>query len=467
MFTLRDIEIALYGESQSRSKQDLIIRGVCTDSRSVSAGDIFFCIEGDNFDGHAFARQAVSNGAAVVVAARFMPEIDDRPVLMVPDTTVALGMLAAFHRSRTQAQVVAVTGSSGKTTVKELLAGMVAVDKRVSKNAGNLNNQIGLPQSIFRADPMADVWVLELGISKPHDMDELGRIATPDMAVIHNIGPAHLEGLGDLAGVARAKASLLRYLSPIGTAMVNKDYELLWREAVTIRPDAVAFSTRDQSCDFHCALLETTPQGKGRFHLKTPAMEADMVLPVCGAHHAENLAAAAAVAHHLCLSAQALLRGATDMRTMKQRFVCHQTGKVTLIDDTYNANPKSMASSMQTAHDMAAGMPLVLVLGDMKELGEHAVAAHEELGREARKLAPLALLFKGEHACDVARGYGRNGTELIEIRTPAETACRVSNLQLESGVVLVKGSRSCRMEEHAQILTRKLAQQNPDEDTNT
>ncbi len=456
MFTLREMQSILLGSAQTLPEHDFTISGVATDSRSVQSGDLFVCIEGDNFDGHEFALQAIKNGALAVVASRLMPELDNVPVLIVPDTIKALGSLAAHRRAATKAQVVAITGTAGKTTVKEILATTAALEKRISKNAGNLNNQIGLPLSIFRAEMDADIWFLELGISLPRDMDELGCIVKPDIVVIHNIGPAHLEGLGDIQGVARAKTSLLNHLAPSGTALINRDYDLLWREAVAICPNCVAFSSKDENCDFYCTLLETTPDGKGRFRLKTPAVDAEMVLPVCGSHHAENLAAVAAVHHHLGLSPQALLRGASDVRSMQQRFSCQTIGNVTLIDDSYNANPMSMLSSMTTARDMASGRALVFVLGDMKELGELAAQAHIDLGHEAKKINPTALIFKGDHAHDVALGYGTNNKAMIEVKTPAQTAMHIRNLRPKDGVILVKGSRSCRMEEHAKALLHEL-----------
>ncbi|MGE4504212.1 MAG: UDP-N-acetylmuramoyl-tripeptide--D-alanyl-D-alanine ligase [Desulfovibrionaceae bacterium] len=454
MFTLRDMETALLGAPDTPVGRDFAVTGVATDSRSVNKGDAFFCIEGENFDGHHFAPQAVKHGARVVVASRLMPELERTPVLLVPDTVLALGRLAAFRRQGTHARVVAVTGSAGKTTVKELLASVAGHGLAVSKSAGNFNNQIGLPLSIFRAADDADLWILELGISKPHDMDELGPVAAPDLAVIHNIGPAHLEGLGSIEGVARAKASLLRHLAPGGRAVVNRDYPELWAEATAIRPDAVGFSTTDPDCDYFCTLTGRTPEGRGLFRVKTRAMDETLELPACGAHHAENVAAVACAAHLLGLAPSALREGLAESRALKQRFVCRTQGRMTLIDDTYNANPKSMLAAMRAAKDMAEGRPLVLVLGEMKELGELAAEEHKALGRAARELAPALLLWKGAHADDVAEGFGPASPAMAPTASPAETARRFASLGLGEAVVLVKGSRSCRMEEHAAALTQ-------------
>lgn len=454
MFTLRDMETVLLGGADTPKNRDRALTGVATDSRSVRKGDAFFCIEGENFDGHRFAPQAVQNGAAVVVSSRLMPEVSEVPVILVEDTVRALGRMAAFRREHASTRVVAVTGSAGKTTVKEMLAAVAAQELEVSKNAGNFNNQIGLPLSIFRAADDADLWVLEVGISKPHDMGELAPVVRPDVAIVHNIGPAHLEGLGSLEGVARAKASLLAHLAPGGRAVINRDYPVLWKEALSLLPSATGFSTTDESCDFFCTLVAVSPEGLGRFRLKTPAMDEELLLPSCGAHHAENVAAVACAAHLLGLSPASVRAGLMEGKALKQRFVCKTSGSFTLIDDSYNANPKSMLAAMQTARSMAGERALVLVLGEMKELGEHASEAHRELGRAARELGPAALLYKGGHADEVSEGFGQNGTAMMRVDSPAQSARRLRDLDLSSGVVLVKGSRSCRMEEHAAAITQ-------------
>lgn len=454
MFTLREVEIALLGGPEAG--QSLALTGVCTDSRSATSGDLFFCIEGDNFDGHEFAAQAVNNGASAVVASRLLPEVEGAPIILVRDTIAALGLLAAHRRQQFLGKVVAVTGSAGKTTLKELLASALSMEMSVSKNTGNLNNQIGLPLSIFRADMSAKVWVMEAGISLPGDMDELGPIAAPDVAIIHNIGPAHLEGLGSIAGVAQAKASLLDYLADGGIGIVNRDYDQLWEAAQANCDNLIGFSTKDETADYFCSLLETTPDGMAHFKLKTPEGETKLTLAACGAHHAENIAGVAAAAHQLGLPLAGVIRGAAAQKTMKQRFVQRQFGAITLIDDTYNANPMSMNSSMQAAKDIAGKRPLVLILADMKELGEHAKDAHRKLGEEADKLGTAALFYKGEHADDVAAGFGK---ALVQMNTPHESVRHWRTLGLDEAVVLVKGSRSLRMEEHAGALAHEFKQE--------
>ncbi|MDY0307093.1 MAG: UDP-N-acetylmuramoyl-tripeptide--D-alanyl-D-alanine ligase [Desulfovibrionaceae bacterium] len=455
--TLREMETCLTGAPETPQGADRPVAAVRTDSRSVGRGEVFVCLSGERFDGHEFAVQAVAQGALAVVAARPLPEITKVPVVVVRDTVAALGRLGRFLRDRTRAKVVAVTGTAGKTTVKEMIARVAGTRLSVAKNFKNFNNQIGLPLSIFAASGEEDVWVLEAGISKPHDMAELGFILAPDLAVIQNIGPAHLEGLGSLEGVARAKASLLRHLKPEGAALVNRDYPLLWNEALALRPDAVAFSAKDASAAHFCAFLGPEPDATGRFRLKTPGLDRELVLPFCGAHFAENVAATAAVAHHLGLPPEAVVEGLSGFTRPDQRFCCLPGAAWTLIDDTYNANPLSMTRAIETARSMAGDRPLVLVLGAMGELGPEAAEAHEELGRFLRGVAPTRVFFQGGFARDVARGFGSNGSApLTAVDDPDQMLNAWRQMGLPGGVALVKGSRSARMEQYVAALAREL-----------
>ena len=456
--TLRQLEACLLGGPETPEARDRVVAAVRTDSRAVGRDDVFFCLSGERFDGHEFAAQAVAQGALAVVAGRPLPEITQAPVLVVRDTVAALGRLGRFLRDRTRAKVVCVTGTAGKTTVKEMLAHVAGQRFSVAKNYKNWNNQIGLPQSIFAASGEEDVWVLEAGISKPHDMDELGPIVAPDLAVIHNIGPAHLEGLGDLRGVARAKASLLKHLRPGGTALVSRDYPLLLEAALALAPEAVTFSAQDPAAPFFCSFEGPAGQDSGRYLLRTPQGEVQAVLPFCGAHFAENVAAVAAAAHHLGISGAETVQALASFQRPDQRFCCLTGAGWTLIDDSYNANPLSMTRAVEAARALAGDRPLVLVLGAMGELGPDAAAAHEDMGRFLKTVDPARVLFQGSYAEDVARGYGRNGSPAPVTAVDGTEAMLAAwrRLELSGGVILVKGSRSARMELHVAALAREL-----------
>jgi UDP-N-acetylmuramoyl-tripeptide--D-alanyl-D-alanine ligase len=433
--------------------EETVVTEVKTDSRTVEPGDLFFCIAGENFDGHEFAAQAAASGACAVVASRMIDK-PDAPVIMVRDTRAALGRLAACWRDTCGAKLVAVTGTAGKTTVKEMLYGVASRKFATARNYRNFNNQIGLPVSMLKAAAEQELWIMELGISRRGDMEELAPVASPDLAIITNVGPGHLEGLGNEAGVAQAKTTLLRYLRQGGRAVICKDYPLLWNAARELVDAPVGFSGReDAGTDFFAVFLGATPDGRGRFRLHTPDGDGELTAPFCGIHYAENLACVAAAAHCLGLSRDDVVEGVNAMGADPQRFCCKIGKGVTVIDDTYNANPLSMAKSVRTAREMAGDRPLVLVLGDMRELGKEAMDRHEELGRVLREVAPAAVFYKGDHFLDVERGFGGF---MRRAGDPGEFLETWRELCLTEGVVLVKGSRSLKMEQLSNALCREL-----------
>jgi UDP-N-acetylmuramoyl-tripeptide--D-alanyl-D-alanine ligase len=451
--TLADVQHCLTGIAE-RGHETVCIHAVQTDSRAVEKDDVFFCIEGWNFDGHEFATQAEAKGAAAIVASR-MPEGVTVPVIMVRDTIRALGQLASCWRDLCGARLVAVTGTAGKTTVKEMLASVLSAKFSVAKNYRNLNNQIGLPMSMLKASSDQDVWVMELGISVKGDMEELAAIANPDMAVITNVGPGHLEGLGDVAGVARAKTSLLKYMRQGGAVAVCRDYPELWSAAQALTKSPVGFSTLDESAPYFATFLGAGEDGHGRFRLRTPDGDGEFAAPFYGDHYAENLACVAAAASRFGLTRDEVIQGVQTTRSDSQRFCCRLSGDTLVIDDTYNANPLSMARSIRTALSMAKGRPLVLVLGDMRELGAEAQQRHEELGRLIRDVAPRAVFFKGAHCGDVLCGLDGD-TDFHEVTGPEQFLAAWRDMELADAVVLVKGSRSLKMEAFSAALCGEL-----------
>ncbi|MDD3312611.1 UDP-N-acetylmuramoyl-tripeptide--D-alanyl-D-alanine ligase [Pseudodesulfovibrio sp.] len=456
--TLADVQRCL-GNAADEGQESVAIRAVRTDSRAVEPGDLFICLPGEHFDGHEFAAQAAKKGAAAVIASRL---IDDAgaPVIMVQDTVAALGRLAACWRDICGARLIAVTGTAGKTTVKEMLSAVLSRKFTVAKNYRNLNNQIGLPLSMLRADAGQELWIMELGISHKRDMEELAPIASPDLAVITNVGPGHLEGLGDVEGVARAKTALLRYLRQGGSAIIGRDYPALWAAACEIAPAPIGFSADPAitDTDFAAAFLGGAgSEGWGRFRLRTPEGESEFDAPFAGDHYAANLACVAAVAHQLGLGRDDVVAGLKTLVPDRQRFCCRTVGYCTVIDDTYNANPLSMAGSIRTAASMAGDRELVLVLGDMRELGAEAAMRHEELGRLLRGIELKAIFYKGDHFADVARGLG-DGMKPVKVTGPDDFIAGWRELSLGRSVALFKGSRSLGMEAFAGALCRELEQ---------
>jgi UDP-N-acetylmuramoyl-tripeptide--D-alanyl-D-alanine ligase len=426
---------------------------VCIDSRVVRAGDLFFCIVGQNLDGHEFALQAVEAGACAVVADR--PLSLPVPVLLVRDTTRALGRLARYRREKTTAKVIGVTGSSGKTTVKEMLAGVLSQAGHTGKNFRNLNNQIGLPLSILEMNGDEDFWVLELGINHPGEMDDLGYILAPDAALIVNIGPCHLEGLGSPAGVAREKSILLDYVRPGGFACVSVDYPLLLEACAAHRTQVVKFSGQGGQAAYTCREKKVDDQGIS-YVLGTPAGEISLRLPA-QVNVPENVTAVTAMCLELGLDPAVIESGLSGYEPAPQRFVVNQVGSWTFIDDTYNANPMSMACSLAEAVRLAAGRPLVLVLGEMRELGADAAREHRKLGERIAATAAVYCFFFGENAKHVREGLDGFSGDFIPVTTPEDFLGHMQPLRFEEGLAFFKGSRGCKMENFYAALERSWA----------
>ena len=430
------------------------VEGVFIDSRAVTPGSLFVCLPGENADGHDFARGAVEAGAAALLALRNpFGETPSVPVVVVDDVVVALGRLAHFWRKRLSrdTRVVGITGTAGKTTVKELLAQVLSRKGRTAKNHLNLNNQIGLPLSMLAASGDEAFWVMEAGISHPQDMDELGAILEPDYALILNVGPGHAAGLGD-RGTAHYKAKLLRHLAPGGTAIISADYPDLAREARGVRQELVFFSTTGRQVDYRAAYVVPAGEGKGLFRLWLDGEPVDVEAPFRGAFGAENIIAVAAVAHRLGLSVEDIASGLAEAVLPKQRFACSTAGSWLIIDDSYNANPLSFARMLEAASEMTgdrAGKPLICVLGEMGELGSLADDEHKKLGRLIAGIKPRLVFWKGGHMKDIAAGLQaeRFAGTLLSVESPEDLFKGLREAGLaDGGVILFKGSRSNRLE---------------------
>lgn len=451
IMSLQDIAAAM-GASIDQD-HDLVVSRVSIDSRAVQPGDLFVCIVGQKLDGHEFARQAVDNGARAVVAST--PLDLPVPVLLVRDTTLALGRLARCWRERSRARVVGVSGSAGKTTVKEMLAQVLSLHGTASKNFRNLNNQIGLPLSMLEMSGQEDFWVLELGISRPGDMDELGYILAPDAALLINIGGCHLEGLGSLEGVAQQKSVLLDHVRQGGFACVNTDYPLLARECAGRPLRVVSFSGCGGAADYSCTGQESSAEGL-RYALRARGRDVRLHVPAT-VRVSENVAAVTAMAMELGVPVRTIEAGLASFSPVAQRFVQSRVGSWQFIDDTYNANPVSMAQSIREAERIAQGRRLVLVLGEMRELGEDSARAHRELGELVATTAATHCFFHGRHAADVQAGLGGYGGAFRAVNAAEDLLQAVADLRGEDGVMLFKGSRGCRMEHYYSFMERAWA----------
>jgi UDP-N-acetylmuramoyl-tripeptide--D-alanyl-D-alanine ligase len=431
----RTLSATLVGPDQS-------FAGISTDSREVRAGELFVALRGPNFDGHAFVSQALARGAAAAVVERPLDQV--LPWVRVPDGLRALGAIAAEWRRRFTLPVIAVTGSYGKTTVKEMMAAIAATRGEVLATRGNLNNEIGLPLTLFGLNPGHRAAVLELGANHAGEIARLTAMSQPCVGVVTAAGPVHLEGFGTLEGVARAKGELFAGLPENGTAVVNADdsFARLWREMAGTRR-CVGFGLNTEA-EFRAEQIRQSLDAGGallEFRLVTPEGTADVRLKLPGRHNALNAAAAAAATWAAGWSLDEIVAGLGRVIGVEGRMSLRKAKSgALLIDDTYNANP----AALQAAIEYATALPgeTWLVLGDMRELGPASAELHAAAGEHARNrgIARLYTLGPESRAAAAAFGDAQCFTELEELADALEA-------ELPAGVnLLVKGSRSMQLE---------------------
>jgi UDP-N-acetylmuramoyl-tripeptide--D-alanyl-D-alanine ligase len=436
------------------------VKGVSTDTRTIREGEIFFALKGPKFDGHAFLRGAASGGASGAVVEK---EVEGLPqslnVIFVEDTLKALGDLAGYVRAAHSIPIVAVGGSSGKTTTKDMIALVLGGKMTVLKTEGNRNNTIGLPLTLFGLNSVHEAAVVELGISVPGEMKRLAEICRPDVAVITNIGRGHLETLDTLEGVARAKGELFASLGPGAVKVVNLDDPLVARvsdetdtgtrgiEKVTFgKDDGADVCIKDFSLDGPCAL-------KVNYEVRGERLSVRLRSPLVS--NVSNGAAAIAAALPLGPTKEEILEGLNSFVPPRGRMEALKVGGLTVLDDTYNANPESMAAALNTLVKLT-GRP-VAVLGDMLELGDISPEAHREVGRIAGKLGVELIVAVGEWAEEVkdgalSKGGGMEEDNIHCFKDKGSALSAMKELLRKGDVLLVKGSRGSGMEEIVECL---------------
>ncbi len=422
-----------------------LVTGISTDSRTIRPGDLFVPLRGPNFDAHEFLVLAARQGAAACLSEDVVAGFPV-PIIRVADTLRALGDIASLFRREFAGPVAAVTGSSGKTTCKEMLAAIMAETGPGLKTEGNFNNLVGLPLTLFRLAPEHRWMVLEMGMSARGEIARLAEIAAPQVGIITNVGEAHLETLHGLEGVARAKGELFAAMPVGGTAVVNADDARVAALPVANGARRLTFGL-SPGADVRADQVRVTSEGVS-FLMQLPKESVPVTLGVIGRHQVANALAAAAAATALDVPAEAIVRGLAAFRNAKGRMtLIPLAGGITLIDDTYNANPLSVRAAL-LALDELGGQKRIAVLGDMLELGPEAAALHREVGREAaRRVDHLFLL--GEMAAETAAGAREGGLSAERVRiasSHAEAADWVRKLMRTGDRVLVKGSRGMKME---------------------
>ncbi|MES2364297.1 MAG: UDP-N-acetylmuramoyl-tripeptide--D-alanyl-D-alanine ligase [Pseudomonadota bacterium] len=438
MMRLSSAAAALHADMRGT---DVEFTRVVTDTRTIQAGDLFIAIKGERFDGHQFAKQALDKGAvAVMIAAD--SGCDVQPALVVGDTRLALGQLAAWWRAQLPARLIGITGSNGKTTVKEMLAGILRVassSDAVLATQGNFNNDIGMPLTLLRLQQQHEYAVIEMGMNHLGEIDYLTRLANPDVALVNNAGAAHVGMLGSVENVARAKGEIFAGLKGGGVAVINADdiYAGLWRK----------LAGNHQVLDF--GIAQGAVQGSYSAHargssvtMNTPIGPLQFNLQVAGEHNVRNALAATAAALALNIGADAIVKGLSGFGGVSGRLQYKSAlHGATLIDDTYNANPDSVNAALAV---LAANPGTkILVLGDMGELGEEAAGMHAAIGHAARQVNVDCLLALGEMSAEATKAFGHGAMYFERIE---ELLAELENRLDAETTVLVKGSRFMHME---------------------
>jgi UDP-N-acetylmuramoyl-tripeptide--D-alanyl-D-alanine ligase len=453
-WTVSEILKATGGELLCGDKEKRFA-AVSIDSRSISADDVFVAIAGDVHDGHSFINNVLMQGISGLVVgsqkAKDLPiatwQTQNVTCVAVADTTRALGDLAAFHRSRMDVAVIAITGSNGKTTTRQMTAEVVAQKFSTLSTVGNYNNQIGVPLTLLRLMPEHAWAVIELGTNHPGEIARLAQICSPDIGVITNIGPAHLEGLDSLDGVMREKGQLIEHLRAGGKAVLNADDRRVYKIATQTKKEVLLFG-QSKNARIRATAVKEKAAGIS-FNLDLPKESLAVALKVSGQFMVTNALAAAAVGHLLGLSAREIKTGLEKFEPAWGRMnILHTANGIHIIDDTYNANPDSMRAAITTLKSLRANNRSILVAGDMLELGEQAESLHRQVGAWAAAAGINQLWVTGNFAEAFIAGAKEAGMKVEHMFTGSQEKV-LAELQkaLKPGDwVLVKGSRGARMD---------------------
>lgn len=454
ILTLKDAARACGGTLKNCS-EDEIIRGITTDSRKPEEGSLFFALRGERFDGHLFIRQAVEAGAVCCVVQQDA-DCGSLPVLAVEDTLKALRDLAAFYRSRFRIPVVAVTGSVGKTSTKDMVYSVLSQEFRTHCTEGNFNNEIGLPLTVFKLAREDQVMVLEMGMSGFGEISRLAKIARPDTAIITNIGYSHIEHLGSRENIRKAKLEILDGLSMDGALLLNGDDELLWELEGTLPYEVLYYGVSNPACDLVAKDVRLYSDGS-EFTVRIEGKEYRFSIRVPGEHQIYNALAAILTGIRYNVPPEKIVQGVRAFVPSGLRQNIVELGSCTMIKDCYNASPASMKSGLDVLARAASrrGGRRVAILGDMLELGDFSVRAHQEVGRLVCDYRVDCLVTVGslaEYIASSAVERGFNASRVYVFHDNDSVKRNLNRILQEGDTILIKGSRGMKLEEIADYI---------------
>ncbi len=430
-----------------------VFSAVSTDTRTIKTGDLFFALQGERYDAYDFLGQAAAAGAGGLVVHRKPDLCPQVPVLLVNNTLAAMQSLAASNRACSRAFLVGVTGSTGKTTTKDIIASVLGTRLRTLKTTGNFNNEIGLPLTLLELEEQYEAAVVEMAMRGPGEIDALCRLARPDAAVITNIGETHLELLGTVSNIAASKGEILEYVPPRGFALLNSESPFIHREAARCRGRVIFFGF-EQSAGIKAENIRVEGDGS-RFDAVAGGWRYTFTLPVPGSHNVMNALAAIGVGKEMGLTDEEIAAGLAAASLTGMRLEIIEAGRLKIINDAYNANPASVKAALQTLMELAGERRTVALLGNMLELGQRAVAGHREVGETAARLKVDYLVTVGDLAAAAAAGAvgaGLAAQRVFQCDDNLKAIKVLEDLLQEGDVVLVKGSRGMKMEQIVQHL---------------
>lgn len=427
------------------------IKGITTDSRKSGEGTLFIPIEGETFDGHQFIRAAFDGGAVAAITHKEVDIVLEHTLILVPDTLKALADIARYYRSRFSIPCVAVTGSVGKTTTKDMLAASLETGFNVLRTQGNFNNEIGLPLTLFGLNSSHNMAVLEMGMNHFGEIHNLASMAKPNVAVITNIGMSHIEHLGSQRGILKAKLEITDFFDSNSLLVLNGDDALLWEQKDENRYKTIFYGIDNPHCDY-CAKNIRRGAQSVEFDAIFYGQGQHIYLPIPGEHNVYNALACLAVSGHFGLEMNQVADGIRQFRASGMRMDISESDGITLINDCYNASPSSMEAAIKVLCDIKAKRRIA-ILGDILEMGDFAPDAHRQLGKTAFECGVDFLITTGDNGkyiCDGAVMAGMVGAKAEHFGDNKEIIAFIKEFLKDGDAVLVKASRGMKFEQIVQ-----------------
>lgn len=427
------------------------ISGISTDSRTIKEGELFIPLKGENFDGEMFVENALKIGSASLTESLNNGGKFDKPIIFVDDTKEALHKIAKYYREKFQIPFIAVTGSSGKTTTKDMIYDVLSMKYNVLKTEGNFNNEVGLPLTIFRINKEHDIAVVEMGMSGFGEIRRLKSIAEPNIAVYTNIGVAHIEKLGSRENILKAKSELVEDFKEGSTVILNADDDMLIKLMNKSGPQYITYGIDNgdvKAFDIVCK------EESVKYKVTIDGYMMDVELNVPGKHNIYNSLAAICIGIKFDVNKEDIRKALAQFKPSAMRLNILDAGGIKIINDVYNANPESMRAALSVLKEYKDRRKIA-VLGNMLELGDHSVLAHEEVGKYVKDGNIDVLITVGEFASKIAEGAIKNGMDAKDVmicKNNVEACEKIKNIKRNNDVFLIKGSRGMKMEEIVKFL---------------